>query len=760
MRKLAIGALSFSFAVFVSCYLLPVKAIPYLAIFFLCIGIFLLFKKRRWLRAVVISLFALSFGLGCFYFKYNSTVLSAHTLDGQTMEISGKLLEYPIKGDNYTLFKIRIEQDNLPKLNATAFLGGYKSVPAEPGDTITFKAKLRPSDVQYGKRSFQRISDNVFINASVKSGIDVSEDELSISAIPVKINHKIANLTEELFPHDVFPFMKSLLLGDKGDFNKDISLKTSMSLAGLMHVVAISGMHIAYLVGFIKLLLGNTRRSSILCISMVWFFVFVTGAKPSAVRAGIMQTFLLMAPIVNRENDPLTSLSTTLALILFMNPYAAASVGLQLSFASMAGLYCFAGKINRLILDKIKKCKVRKIMLAPVASIASSLSVMVFTMPLTAIHFGYISLYSVLSNILVLWAVSVCFCGGAAICILGSVWKVPAIFLGNILAFFVRYIIVIARFVASLPLSAVYMDTPYGVTWIVLTYALFAVAFLSKAKLKTKILLPLSLSAFCLISAYNITKLSYSNCGGVIAVHDIGQGQCISLINGDTTVVYDCGGMAKTKNAGDIAGTYLKGRGRNDIDLLVLSHLQKDHANGVTTLMEHCDIEKIIIPDYDYTNNRYYDEIAESAVRHRTEIHFLSDDEEIDYNGMSIKLFGPAASKDINECSIKLLASFGSYDMLATGDASKSVERKLIAEHEIKDVELLIAGHHGSKGSSSPELLGSIGADTAVISCGWNSFGHPSEETLEALHKYSYNVYRTDLNGRVELRIGKSYGQK
>ena len=72
----------------------------------------------------------------------------------------------------------------------------------------------------------------------------------------------------------------------------------------------------------------------------------------------------------------------------------------------------------------------------------------------------------------------------------------------------------------------------------------------------------------------------------------------------------------------------------------------------------------------------------------------------------------------------------------------------------------MIAGHHGSKGSSSPELLGSIGADTAVISCGWNSFGHPSEETLEALHKYGYNVYRTDLNGRVELRIGKSYGQK
>lgn len=758
MRKLAIMSLAFSFGIFAACYILPVHWLPFLALLLLLSGVFLLAKKNKRLKALVYICFSLAVGFTVFGYKYNKTILPAHNADGQTKVVSGRLLEYPIEGDNYTLYTIRIEQEDLPPLNCSAFSGGTKTVSAKPGDILTFEAKLKTADTQYGKRSFRKVADKIFLNASVKSEISVEKGSFSFQSIPVEINHKIAELTEELLPDDTYPFMKSLLLGDKGDFNKDISLKTSMSLAGLMHIVAISGMHIAYLVGFIKLLLGNTRRSSVLCIVIVWFFVLVTGAGPSAMRAGIMQTILLMAPVVNRENDPVTSLSFALALILFINPYSAASVGLQLSFASMAGLYCFAGKINRVILSKIKNPKTKKYLRAPAASVASSLSVMVFTMPLTAVYFDYVSLYSAVSNILVFWAVSLCFCGGAVICILGSVWAYPAVFLGRILAFFVRYIIIIAGFIAHLPLSAVYMDTPYGLGWLILTYALFTAAFLSKAKLRTKIILPLTLSVFCLVSAYSITKFTYSSGNGVISVHDIGQGQFISLIKGDKTVVYDCGGMAKTRNAGDTAGAYLKGRGRNKIDLLILSHLQKDHANGVVKLMELCDVDKIVVPQFDYSNNRYYEEIAESAARHNTKIEFLSKDKVINWDGMTIKLFAPIESKDINESSIKILASFGSYDMLATGDASKSTERKLLKQHDIENVELLIAGHHGSKNSSSPELLQSIGADTAVISCGWNSFGHPSEETLEALEKYGYNVYRTDLDGRVEIRIGKNYG--
>ena len=91
--------------------------------------------------------------------------------------------------------------------------------------------------------------------------------------------------------------------------------------------------------------------------------------------------------------------------------------------------------------------------------------------------------------------------------------------------------------------------------------------------------------------------------------------------------------------------------------------------------------------------------------------------------------------------------------MLVTGDESKTAELELIAGHEIRDIELLIAGHHGSRYASGGKFLESIGADTAVISVGYNTYGHPTNETLERLAAYGYNIYRTDLNGRIEIRV-------
>ena len=91
--------------------------------------------------------------------------------------------------------------------------------------------------------------------------------------------------------------------------------------------------------------------------------------------------------------------------------------------------------------------------------------------------------------------------------------------------------------------------------------------------------------------------------------------------------------------------------------------------------------------------------------------------------------------------------------MLVTGDINKVAERELLAAHDLNDLELLIVGHHGSRYASSGELLGALGADTAVVSVGYNTFGHPTHETLERLDAYGYTIYRTDQNGTVEIHI-------
>ena len=96
----------------------------------------------------------------------------------------------------------------------------------------------------------------------------------------------------------------------------------------------------------------------------------------------------------------------------------------------------------------------------------------------------------------------------------------------------------------------------------------------------------------------------------------------------------------------------------------------------------------------------------------------------------------------------------GDYQALITGDSPMAEELRLIREQEFAGTELLVAGHHGSAYASAPQLLAALGGDTAVISVGFNSYGHPAEETLERLALYGYNVYRTDKDGTVEIRIG------
>lgn len=120
---------------------------------------------------------------------------------------------------------------------------------------------------------------------------------------------------------------------------------------------------------------------------------------------------------------------------------------------------------------------------------------------------------------------------------------------------------------------------------------------------------------------------------------------------------------------------------------------------------------------------------------------------------LRLRLFAPVGKGSVNERCISAVISCGEYDLLVTGDMDTTSEKALLAEQELRNIELLIVGHHGSKYSSSMELLRSIGADTAVISSGYNTFGHPTPETLERLRDNGYSIHRTDTEGNVSFRV-------
>ena len=754
MRRLAWAAGAFSAAIFAANYILPGPWLLPLAGLLVLLGAGLVLLRRRWLRAAVIASFAAAVGLSCFFVHARMTTVPASKLDVQTRPFTATLLDYPDEYEDYTRAELRVKVEGLPAIRTLLYDRGGALTGAEPGDSISGEARFSAADTRYGRDYDAWHARDIYLLADSEAGLSLSKATgMTARSFLMKTNRSLTERVDAIFPEDCSAFFLALMLGEKGSLYEDDALYVSMSRAGIMHIVAVSGMHVAFLVGLLQLLLGVNRRSSLLCIALVWLFVFVSGASPSALRAAFMQTTLLLAPLLRRENDPPTSLLTALALLLFINPHAAASVSLQLSFASVAGLLLFGERIR----DAIAPARTRGVWNALLrylaGSFAATFSVLIFSVPLIAVYFGSVPLLSPLTNALVLWAVPLCFGGGYLACALSWLFPAAGAALARLIAWPARFLLTAARLISAVPFASLYTSDRLIVFWLILCYLLAAISLLWKGSRRLRVIFPTALAVFALCFALTATRQYYKSGTGTIAVLDVGQGQSIAVFSGDSTVLVDCGNIYSSDNAGDVAGSYLLGCGRRRVDALILTHLHADHADGVTRLMELIEVDRIYMPVDPPDDDGLLEPILNAAEKHGTDVFYVEKDFSAAFGGIRASFYAPGLAGDANERCLCLKLSLGDYDMLVTGDINKAAEKELIDAHRITRIELLIVGHHGSRYSSCGELLGSIGADTAVISVGYNKFGHPTYETLERLVAYGYTVYRTDQNGTVEIRV-------
>lgn len=756
MRKLATAALSFSAAVFLANYILPAGWLIVPAVLSAVLGAALALFHRKWLRPAVIALLFFSLGL-MEYAVYNRlTAERAQAYAGETREICGTVLDYPEDFGSYCRVHIRIRSDDLPHFKAIVYDNHKAFSEAEPGHTVRFTAKINTADMLYGKPYDNYHTNGYYFKLSVKGGEETTDAGYSFGSLPARLHRFLCSRADLVFPAESRAFLKALMLGDKQDFYDDDALYVTMTRSGLMHVVAVSGLHISFLVGLLALLFGNGRRGALFSIVLIWSFVLVTGSSNSALRAGFMQTMLLLAPLLRRENDPVTSLSAVLALILAACPFAAKSVSLQLSFAAMAGILCFAERLHAWLMRPLPERFRRGPAAYVLGVLASSLSVSVFTTPLTALHFGYVPLLAVLSNIACLWAVSVCFCLAWAACIL-SVIPMLGGAVGWLCSLLVRYILFCAGKVAALPYAVLYMTTDGAVLWLLISYALLLAGLLLRRHRALGILLPVSLSLALLVGILVRTEKLYreTDC---VTVLNVGQGQCVTIFAGDVTAVIDCGNIYCLDDAGSIAGEYLLGCGRKSIELMVLTHLDTDHVDGAVRLMETLPTDTLILPADTENTSGLLDKILACAARHGTEVTRLKNNADAVCGRIHAGLYKLSEDGDENERGLMVSLAVGNTEVLVTGDASKKRERELVRTADVSGTDILIVGHHGSKYASAPELLEKTRGALAVISVGYNTYGHPAQETLDALQKYGYRIMRTDEDGTVEIRLENNNG--
>lgn len=638
-----------------------------------------------------------------------------------------------------------------------------------PGDLLIGSFQLKPSNRSYDGAEYLYLqSRGILLTGSCKVSETQRLRHMPLSYYPRLLSERIRNRIDSSVPEDAAPFLKAILTGDRSALS--FGAEQDLSVAGLSHVIAVSGMHVSILIGILYLILGRGgRRTALIGIPVLIVFMLMTGMSPSVVRASVMLIILLLAPLVGRENDSPTSLSAAALLLLVQNPWIISNVGFQLSFLAVTGLLLLSGPLYSHFVGtrpwlwflqkkeethksgrfrSVLQILVRALANWILGSICATVGALAFTTPVIVHVFGKYASYAVLSNILALWAVAFCFAGGLAAVFL-SLFAMPlASAVGWLTAWPVRYLLWVSRMAAGLPMSSLPISSVYTKVFLILTYLLLLCVVVFREK---RYGLPLLCILAAQIGAALFLRMDSRVSGTVtITALDVGQGECICILTDEMSAMIDCGGSSSDQT-GAYAAEYLNRAGIRRLDYLILTHYDSDHIGGVPELLREVTVGTICLPDIPFAVETR-EALAEEAAGHGTDVLLFREDNTFRLGSGTLTVFAPVSLENENAACASVLFSLGDYDMLATGDLDEAGEHRLLASHQLPKVEVYIAGHHGSAASSGMELLRTIQPETVLISVGRNSYGHPAAETLRRFAALGIAVYRTDLNGDLEIR--------
>jgi len=712
-----------------------------------CLGCFAVGKKTGWLRVLSAVLLGLATGFSWFWVFDRYYLQRARLLDEQTQSLLIVVDDYSEQTNYGCCVGGTVYVDGVP-YRVWTYLNDRDS--AEPGDLIRADFYLRftadgkdVAPVYRGTGRFlvasQRGDEHGFWHSSYFRWYHY----------PAVWRNELKNLIRETFPEDTAPFAIALLLGDRSQL--DYETETALKISGVSHIIAVSGLHVSILFGLLYLLTAKRRvLTALVGIPVVMVFAAIAGFSPSVTRACLMQILMMLAMLFNREYDSLTALAFAALVMLGVNPLTVTSVSFQLSAGCMTGIFLFCSPILQWMMDKKRlgrwKAKSIKGRICSwfSGSVSVTLSAMVFSTALVAYYFGTVSIVGVLTNLLTLWAVTVIFYGILHTCLLGILFP-SAAWIGWIISWLIRYVIGTAKMLASFPYAAVYVNHISIVIWLVFCYLLLGIFLLRKNRSIPVLLGSIAVSlliaiVFCWVEP---TLDTYR-----ITVMDVGQGQSILIQSEGRTFLVDCGGD-NDEIAADTAAQTLLTMGITKIDGVILTHYDMDHSGGIPYLLTRVDAEQLYLPYSLDSDNQ-----IEKIMAHTSGfVNQVKDDTVLSFGSCKLTIFAPDSYNSGNESSMCILFETESCDILITGDRGTKGEQMLLKRHELPDLEILVAGHHGAADSVSEELLNATKPEYVAISVGeYNRYGHPSQEVLERLEAYGCRVYRTDRDGSIVFR--------
>ncbi|MCW8811292.1 MAG: DNA internalization-related competence protein ComEC/Rec2 [Ignavibacteriaceae bacterium] len=672
--------------------------------------------------------------------------LNADSVYSEEFYIKDKIqLICKIKSDNKSLFELydKLKPGNYLKLTGYYYKGREKRNPGE----FDYDAYLKSKGI-LGILSINDTSSIKVINQHTDFFKNL------IHQTRKKIDWQIKKYQSP----ETASLLRGLLLADRGEIN--YQTKQQFTNSGVVHVLAVSGLHVGYIILIFLFLFGrfNLFLRSILTVVGLLCFMFITGIPPSVFRATVMAIVIIVAYLSNRSTNLFNSISIAALIILIINPNEIYNPGFQLSFAAVLSIALVYPFLEKHITSWNIQSKILKffIVLAGV-----SLSAQIGTLPFTLMYFNKFSIIALFTNLIVIPTIGFIIATAVVTLALSSFLPVIAIYFATANDLITKWTLSLIKFSGELSFSHVNIYD-YTLTDLILFYLMLAILLYYLPRFKNRIvkvaLFGLVAANVILYSSIDSINLLPENYLSVFMI-DVGQGDSflIRFPNGKTALV-DAGNTTIAFDNGErVIIPLLKYLGIEKINYGLVSHIDADHYGGFVALVLDGLIGEIYKPTLD-TSLSKDKRFEEFLVERKIPVKYYSESKMEIGNAALYFLYDSKidniAGESTNNHSGIFKLVYGETSFLFTGDVEKNIE-KIYAEKYKKflDSDVLKAGHHGSKTSSSDVFLNYVTPKYSLISAGFkNKFGHPASEVMQRLEKYGSTIYRTDLQKAVLLR--------
>ena len=560
-------------------------------------------------------------------------------------------------------------------------------------------------------------------------------------------------------------FLKGLLIGVRTGMGP--AVRQAFMNAGVTHVLAVSGSNVAVVVAFLFFLFEFLRLPKslrLLATSIaVLFYMVLTGSQPPVVRATVMALVFMLGGIVQRKSNAFNALGLSALIILCIDSRQLFDVGFQLSFGAVLSIVYLYPIANRWISVIPGTTLVHRLAVWLLRVCALSLVATLGTLPLTAIYFGRVSLVGVAANLFVIPAVSVSVILGSVSAVVGVIshWAASAYQAVNWLVLRVTLAVISMCGNASFA----YADTSrFRLLDALPFYAALALIFHFPSRVLMKRLVIIFLLA-CNIAVYYPESAAYAQVTGKLRLSfiDVGEGDAIlAEFPGGATMLVDAGPRTFGLDAGErVVAPFLKRRGVSTIDLFVASHPHSDHVGGLSYILNHFPVRRIIDVGAQF-RSVLQEQCGEAAAGRPVEFDSVCAGQQLPgLSGVRVYVLSPfpqntndhhrAGSPSTANTSLVLKLQYGNVSILLTGDAERKEEREMLdAYGGFLKSSVLKVGHNGSSTSSTEDFLAAVQPSAAVISVGRNNkFRHPSADVVRRLEALGVALSRTDEDGAV-----------